>query len=114
MKLKKMVIFLLNFKGSSIWIFESKNTQPNPVDARIFWWSSYINLAIWVGMCLMAVFGLKFIWLVLPIIAVLMNAANVVGYTKCDKVLLGVVNSLIGREKETLQLYHISISRMDG
>ena len=34
----------------------------------------------------MAIFGLKFIWLVLPIIAVLMNAANVVGYTKCDKV----------------------------
>ena len=33
----------------------------------------------------MAVFGLKFIWLVLPVIGFIMNAANVVGYTKCDK-----------------------------
>jgi hypothetical protein len=71
--------------GSSLWVFESKNTQANPVDARVFWWALYINTGIWIGMCVMAIFGLKFIWLVLPIIAVMMNVANVVGYTKCDK-----------------------------
>jgi hypothetical protein len=71
--------------GSSLWVFESKNTIANPVDARVFWWALYLNTGIWIGMCVMAIFGLKFIWLVLPIIAVMMNVANVVGYTKCDK-----------------------------
>jgi hypothetical protein len=71
--------------GSSLWVFESKNTQANPVDARVFWWALYVNTGIWIGMCIMAIFGFKFIWLVLPVIAVMMNIANVVGYTKCDK-----------------------------
>lgn len=64
-------------------------------------------------MCLMAIFGLKFIWLVLPIIAVLMNSANVVGYTKCDKVRRDLVNNRMQRRSYPITS-HLSLKDGSG
>lgn len=91
--------------GSNVWIFESKevpftellqnesytlmlqqNRQVNAVDSRIFWYSMYITLTTWVVFAFVAIIGLKVSWAVLSLVAVFMNMANVIGYTKCEKV----------------------------
>ncbi len=48
----------------------------------------YITLITWIIFALVAIIGLKVSWAVLSLVAVFMNMANVVGYTKCEKVRL--------------------------
>ena len=63
-----------------------QNRQVNAIDSRIFWYSMYITLSTWVVFAFVAIIGFKVSWAVLALVAVFMNAANVVGYTKCEKV----------------------------
>jgi hypothetical protein len=46
----------------------------------------YVTLIVWVLFTITAIIGLKITWTILCLVAVFMNAANVIGYTRCDKV----------------------------
>ena len=58
--------------GESHWVFESA-PQPNEpggklvnaTDKRFFWLALYCQPALWVGLAILAIVGLKFIWLTL-------------------------------------------------
>ncbi|KAJ3091722.1 Golgi apparatus membrane protein TVP23 A [Quaeritorhiza haematococci] len=65
--------------------FLQQNRNVNVVDSRIFWTSLYVAPAIWVVFFLTALFGLKVQWMVVCIMAIALNMANVIGYTKCEK-----------------------------
>ncbi|KAI8821405.1 uncharacterized protein EV422DRAFT_495830 [Fimicolochytrium jonesii] len=74
--------------GTSEWVFESReNRLVNAVDSRVFWFTLYITPVIWILFALLCLIYLKLLWLVVTIVAVTMNSANLFGYTKCEKVL---------------------------
>ncbi|RHZ77865.1 hypothetical protein Glove_170g41 [Diversispora epigaea] len=71
--------------GTNVWMFESRDpSRPvNTTDSRIFWFSLYITIVIWV------IFGLLSLTeptrLLIIAVAITLNLANVIGYTQCDK-----------------------------
>uniref|UniRef100_A0A6B2ELC2 Golgi apparatus membrane protein TVP23 homolog n=1 Tax=Phlebotomus kandelakii TaxID=1109342 RepID=A0A6B2ELC2_9DIPT len=74
--------------GASHWVFESKkNSQVSRVNAnesRIFWLALVLFPLIWAVFFIIALFGLKFKWLLLVLIALALNGANLYGYVKCN------------------------------
>ncbi|XP_053680410.1 uncharacterized Golgi apparatus membrane protein-like protein CG5021 [Anopheles nili] len=74
-------------KGVSHWIYESKGEnyadKINPHEARIFWTALVVCPVVWVFLFIVALFGLKFKWLLLVFIALVLNGANLFGYIKC-------------------------------
>lgn len=74
--------------GSSSWMFESKRDSTssiNPTDYRLFWWSLYGYAAFWLLLSFFALIQLSIKWLIVTILASILNMANVIGYTRCDK-----------------------------
>ncbi|KAJ3105736.1 Golgi apparatus membrane protein TVP23 A [Phlyctochytrium bullatum] len=72
--------------GSNVWIFESReNRNVNPTDSRVFWVALYAAPAIWGVFGLLALLQFSFSWLLVVIVAIVLNMANVIGYTKCEK-----------------------------
>ncbi|KAJ3187975.1 Golgi apparatus membrane protein TVP23 A [Gaertneriomyces sp. JEL0708] len=72
--------------GSNQWIFESReNRIVNATDSRIFWFSLYAAPVVWGILAFVALILFKFTWLPLPLVAMSMSMANVIGYTKCEK-----------------------------
>eukprot|EP00128_Syssomonas_multiformis_P016100 Colp12_sorted_trinity150504_noHs@483 len=71
--------------GSSEWIFESRKDgrQPLQSESRLFWISLYAFPAIWVILALASILSPS--WLLIVAIALALNFANVIGYTKCQK-----------------------------
>ncbi|CAG8445659.1 1898_t:CDS:2 [Ambispora gerdemannii] len=72
--------------GSNVWMFESRDpSRPvNQTDARVFWISLYVTFVAWI-ICgiLLGIFNAK--WFLLIVVALVLNFANVLGYTQCDK-----------------------------
>ncbi|KAJ2057083.1 Golgi apparatus membrane protein tvp23 [Coemansia sp. S146] len=73
--------------GTNEWIFESRDQSVpiNTSDSRIFWSVLYATPAIWSLLAIVAFFSLRFQWLLIVIIAVLLSSANLIGYQRCDK-----------------------------
>lgn len=78
--------------SSNEWIFESRevfiinqNRVLNATDSRIFWTSLYAAPIIWIFLAVLAVFRLQASWFLVTLVAISMNSANLVGYTKCEK-----------------------------
>ncbi|KAL1925332.1 uncharacterized protein VTP21DRAFT_215 [Calcarisporiella thermophila] len=73
--------------GTSHWVFESRDPSHklNAADSRIFWWSLYLYPVIWLFFGFISLLKLSFSWLLVIAVAILLNAANVYGYTQCDK-----------------------------
>ncbi|KAJ1668835.1 Golgi apparatus membrane protein tvp23 [Coemansia sp. RSA 1813] len=73
--------------GTNEWIFESRDLSipVNTSDSRIFWTVLYATPAIWSLLAIAAFFSLRFQWLLIVIIAVLLSGANLIGYQRCDK-----------------------------
>ncbi|KNE65556.1 hypothetical protein AMAG_11169 [Allomyces macrogynus ATCC 38327] len=70
--------------GTSQWVFESReNNSPNPADSYVFWTTLYAFPAAWAVFAILQL--LHPAWLCLTVVAVALNMANVIGYTKCDK-----------------------------
>lgn len=71
--------------GTSEWVFEShQGTRDiHPLDYRIFWGALILTPALWI---LFGVFAAlrNLQWLVIVVVAVSLNGANVVGYVKCS------------------------------
>ncbi len=52
--------------GDSKWVFESSEPGTriiNATDSRFFWLAIYLQPLLWVGLAILAMFRLKFIWL---------------------------------------------------
>ncbi|CAO3632402.1 unnamed protein product [Cunninghamella blakesleeana] len=73
--------------GSNKWVFESANpSKPvNSADSRLFWAALYGTPVLWLLFALSCIFTLKLSWLVIVVVAIVLNMANVIGYTQCDK-----------------------------
>ncbi|XP_017798668.1 PREDICTED: uncharacterized Golgi apparatus membrane protein-like protein CG5021 isoform X1 [Habropoda laboriosa] len=73
--------------GKSHWIFESKKgveqNRINSTEARIFWLALIFCPFLWSVFFVIALFGLRFKWLLLVCIAIVLNGANLYGYVKC-------------------------------
>eukprot|EP00245_Coleochaete_scutata_P007828 TRINITY_DN23609_c0_g1_i1.p1 TRINITY_DN23609_c0_g1~~TRINITY_DN23609_c0_g1_i1.p1 ORF type:complete len:185 (+),score=39.80 TRINITY_DN23609_c0_g1_i1:236-790(+) len=78
--------------GESVWKFESVDEQTmqslNKNDAWAFWISLYATPVVWVisGISILLRFDFKnFDYLLIVAIALILSAANIVGFTKCRK-----------------------------
>ena len=54
--------------GDSKWVFESADTSQRPggtnkTDSRFFWLALYVQPALWIGLAILAVVRLSFVWL---------------------------------------------------
>ncbi|KAL3902066.1 MAG: hypothetical protein SGCHY_000100 [Lobulomycetales sp.] len=86
--------------GSSQWIFESRpdgsEQSINAIDSRIFWGSMYLTPVVWLLFGFLAIFNpANWSWLLVVAVAIVLNMANVVGYTKCEKDAKSKVNNFI-------------------
>merc|ERR1712014_540884 len=78
--------------GDSHWVFESA-PQPNEpggklvnaTDKRFFWLALYAQPALWVALAIVALVQLKFIWLTLVVIALVLTITNILAFSRCDK-----------------------------
>ena len=73
--------------GSSNWVFESRdsNSRVNASDSRTFWTVLYATPVVWALLAIAAFFSLRFQWLLIVAIAIILSSANLIGYTRCDK-----------------------------
>jgi len=75
--------------GSNLWIFESLPQQErDALDSResmVFWISLFVTPAVWVLFLLGCLLPPKPSYIVIVLVALALNSANVVGYMKCRK-----------------------------
>jgi len=73
--------------GRSKWVFESRPEHEkdmiNSQEATLFWLTLYLFPALWALFFIVAVFSLRFKWMVLVIIAIILNLSNLYGYIRC-------------------------------
>ncbi|KAF2902907.1 hypothetical protein ILUMI_03284 [Ignelater luminosus] len=69
--------------GKSHWVFESRKNRINDREASIFWIALVLTPLVWVIFFMVALFGFKLKWLLLVMIALVLNGANLYGYIKC-------------------------------
>jgi hypothetical protein len=68
------------------WIFESAEDKAvNPFDRRVFWSVLYVTPVIWAGLFLLGLLKFSFHWLLIVVMALALNLANVYGYYKCSR-----------------------------
>lgn len=72
--------------GTTEWVFESLEdmSEINSADYKLFWIGLYGTPVLWVGLLITGIMLLKFQWLVIVVIALLLSGANIYGYTKCN------------------------------
>ncbi|XP_033630384.1 Golgi apparatus membrane protein TVP23 homolog B-like [Asterias rubens] len=73
--------------GTSHWVYESrkgskKNTE-TATEARLFWLGLVIFPLLWVIFVFVNLFSLRFAWLVVTIVALMLSGANLYGYIRC-------------------------------
>jgi len=85
--------------GTSEWIFESHDNSRtlHPRDSKIFWTALYVTPVIWFLFFLTALLSFSFGWMLIVIVALSLNSANVVGYWKCQKDARSKLRSMLAR-----------------
>ena len=77
-------------EGVSHWMYESRKIDPNlpsPInsqESKIFWTALILCPVLWGIFFIVALFGLNLKWMVLVLIAITLNVANLHGYVKCN------------------------------
>ncbi|KAK5655030.1 hypothetical protein OQA88_6789 [Cercophora sp. LCS_1] len=74
--------------GDSHWVFESSEPGTkvvNSTDSRFFWLAIYAQPLLWILLAVVALFSLKFIWLPLVVIALVLTITNTLAFSRCDK-----------------------------
>ncbi|XP_065900034.1 Golgi apparatus membrane protein TVP23 homolog B-like isoform X2 [Dysidea avara] len=73
--------------GSSSWVFEARKDQNkvNSSESWIFWVSLLACPLVWVLFMFVCLLKLNLNWLVVTVVGVVLNGANVVGYVKCRR-----------------------------
>ncbi|XP_060520179.1 uncharacterized Golgi apparatus membrane protein-like protein CG5021 isoform X2 [Cylas formicarius] len=69
--------------GKSHWVYESRKNRINERESRIFWTALVLTPFIWGVFFLIALFGLKLKWMLVVLIALSLNGANLHGYIRC-------------------------------
>ena len=73
-------------QGDSHWMFESKKDwHPVAFESQIFWIGLFGCPILWVFFLLSALLSLKLQWLLLCVVGICLNGANVLGYFYCRK-----------------------------
>ncbi|KAI8620438.1 hypothetical protein BC830DRAFT_1059255 [Chytriomyces sp. MP71] len=81
--------------GENVWIFESREGRAiNATDANVFWFALYAAPAIWFVFGLGAIIRFSFQWTLCVVVALVLNMANVVGYSRCHKVRANTASEL--------------------
>ncbi|KAK5124136.1 Golgi apparatus membrane protein tvp23 [Meristemomyces frigidus] len=100
--------------GDSHWVFESA-PQPNEpggklvnaTDKRFFWLALYCQPALWAALAIVALARLRFIWLTLVAIALVLTVTNTLAFSRCDR--FSQASGLMGSG-----LYSASLARNVG
>jgi len=73
--------------GSNVWIFESLEDKSAifPSESKIFWASIIIAPILWLLFAIVSFLKFNFEWLIIVLIALALNVANIYGYAKCAK-----------------------------
>lgn len=89
----------INDDGSNEWIFESHEdmTEIDALDSQVFWLGLYGTPVVWTLLLVVAVLKLNVQWALIVVIALLLSAANIIGYTKCKKDAKQKMHSLMSR-----------------
>eukprot|EP00775_Hariotina_reticulata_P012116 gene12116-12255_t len=77
-----------NSETGNAWRFESLAEGQrviNPHESRWFWVVVWATPGIWALLCLSALLGLDWGYLLIPIIGVILGGSNLIGYLKCSK-----------------------------
>eukprot|EP01088_Endostelium_zonatum_P003518 TRINITY_DN14729_c0_g1_i2.p1 TRINITY_DN14729_c0_g1~~TRINITY_DN14729_c0_g1_i2.p1 ORF type:complete len:193 (+),score=26.69 TRINITY_DN14729_c0_g1_i2:20-598(+) len=78
----------VNPDGSNVWVFESSKEQGtivNSIEGVIFWGALVGAVPIWIIFAIVNIFGLKFQYLFVVIVSIILLGANIFGYAKCIK-----------------------------
>ena len=71
--------------GSEVWIFESDHEKrATSVDTTIFWGSLYLTPIFWGVFTILNLIGLKLVWFLVCLIALVLTGSNTIGYYKCS------------------------------
>ncbi|MCQ2817005.1 MAG: DUF846 domain-containing protein [archaeon] len=71
--------------GSEVWIFESDHEKrATSIDTTIFWGSLYITPLFWGVLTILNLIGLRLIWFLVCLIALVLTGSNTIGYYKCS------------------------------
>lgn len=81
------------------WRFEtiSDRDNLNVIDGRIFWWTMYISPLIWILLGIVCVLKFNVSYLLIVVIALILNGANILGYYKCNKDATEQIRNYIGK-----------------
>ncbi|MCJ1238699.1 Golgi apparatus membrane protein tvp23 [Varicellaria rhodocarpa] len=76
--------------GDSKWVFESADTSQRPggtnkTDSRFFWLALYVQPALWIGLAILAVVRLSFVWLSVIVVALILTITNTLAFSRADK-----------------------------
>lgn len=77
----------INDDGTNEWVFESHEdmTEIDALDSQVFWTGLYGSPAVWALLFVVAVLKFNVQWALIVAIALVLSAANIIGYTKCKK-----------------------------
>lgn len=68
------------------WIFESAEDKAiNKFDRTVFWTVLYVTPLVWAGLFVLGLLKFNVNWLLIVVMALSLNLANVYGYYKCSK-----------------------------
>ena len=71
--------------GSEVWIFESDHEKrATSIDTTIFWGSLYLTPIFWGIFTILNLIGLRLIWFLVCLIALVLTGSNTIGYYKCS------------------------------
>lgn len=81
------------------WRFESLSdrSQLSVIDGRIFWWTMYANPVFWIVLGITCILKFSMSYLVIVAIALVLSAANLIGYYKCSKDATEQMKNFIGK-----------------
>lgn len=81
------------------WRFETIHDRLslNVIDGRIFWWTLYAFPIVWLCLGVVCVLKFNISYLIIVVIALILSAANIVGYYKCSKDATEQIRNYIGK-----------------
>jgi len=75
--------------GTNLWRFESIKPGRrliNPKEKLIFWIAEIVSLLFWVGSTIFSIFKLRWTWLLICLVGLILNSVNIFAYVKCARV----------------------------
>ncbi|XP_071105690.1 Golgi apparatus membrane protein TVP23 homolog B-like [Haliotis cracherodii] len=92
--------------GKSHWIYESRKdkggSKVSAVESRLFWLSLVISEVIWMILFFGTIFTFNLKWIMVVIVGIIMNGANLYGYIRCKlgakKKLSSVASNFLGAQ----------------